>query len=29
MHKSDYKFDLPKIANLWRQGSVVRHGCWS
>src|SRR5258707_541960 len=24
MHKSDYKFDLPKIANLWRQGSVVR-----
>ena len=24
MHKSDYKFDLPRIANLWRQGSVVR-----
>jgi 6-phosphogluconate dehydrogenase len=24
MHKSDYKFDLSKIANLWRQGSVVR-----
>ena len=24
MHKSDYKFDLSKIAKLWRQGSVVR-----
>ena len=24
MHKSDYKLDLPKIANLWGQGSVVR-----
>jgi 6-phosphogluconate dehydrogenase len=24
MHKSEYKLDLPKIANLWRQGSVVR-----
>ncbi|HUO03948.1 MAG TPA: decarboxylating 6-phosphogluconate dehydrogenase [Candidatus Binataceae bacterium] len=24
MHKSDYKLDLPKIAKLWGQGSVVR-----
>jgi 6-phosphogluconate dehydrogenase len=24
MYKSEYKLDLPKIANLWRQGSVVR-----
>jgi 6-phosphogluconate dehydrogenase len=24
MHKSDYKLDLLKIANLWGQGSVVR-----
>ncbi len=24
MHKSEYKLDLPRIANLWRQGSVVR-----
>ena len=24
MSKSDYKLDLTKIANLWRQGSVVR-----
>ncbi len=24
MHKSEYKLDLPKIASLWRQGSVVR-----
>ena len=24
MHKSEYKLDLPKIANLWRRGSVVR-----
>jgi 6-phosphogluconate dehydrogenase len=24
MHKSEYKLDLPMIANLWRQGSVVR-----
>lgn len=24
MHKSDYKFDLRKIANLWGHGSVVR-----
>ncbi len=24
MHKSEYKLDLPRIAKLWRQGSVVR-----
>ncbi len=24
MHKSEYKLDLPMIAKLWRQGSVVR-----
>jgi 6-phosphogluconate dehydrogenase len=24
MHKSDYRLDLAKIANLWGQGSVVR-----
>jgi 6-phosphogluconate dehydrogenase len=24
MHKSEYKLDLPKIANLWGRGSVVR-----
>jgi 6-phosphogluconate dehydrogenase len=24
MHKSDYQLDLTRIANLWRQGSVVR-----
>jgi 6-phosphogluconate dehydrogenase len=24
MHKSEYKLDLPKIASLWLQGSVVR-----
>ncbi len=24
LHKSDYKLDLPRIAHLWGQGSVVR-----
>lgn len=24
MHKSDYNIDLPGVANLWEQGSVVR-----
>ena len=24
MHESDYELDMAKIANLWRQGSVVR-----
>jgi 6-phosphogluconate dehydrogenase len=24
LHKSEYKLNLPQIANLWMQGSVVR-----